>query len=233
MLSARAFASAESATAAKNYMSPRIRTLAVVLLLGLADAKKKKKAKAAVEKVSFSGCQFNLEPYSKFETPEYFWCDKKQRFLNGVSTPDSSEYVMAAPARSKGCHEYAAHEGPAPEGCTVGKTCAACANPAGKHIRSEYFETTDSGGCSGMCGVGRRTPDRPPPPPPDDDDEDEDAHLWGRAAKKPTGHKFTLEDGWVERHEGDEVYKPKNAVSKQDKKKKKKKKANKKMKDEM
>ena len=101
-----------------------------------------------------------------------------------------------------GCHEYAFYEGAAPIGCTVGKRCAACANPEARYLKSEHFENYAGGGCSGSCAPKGRKPAPAPAADSDEDDEDdeddeEERRIWGKAAAKPKGYTMSMEDGWA------------------------------------
>jgi hypothetical protein len=179
----------------------RGRTLVFVLmcLAEICHAKKsggKKKQSHMTKDRSFEKdyhCKFNLEAYRPKEKVSYYFCDKTAKLLNAVSKigGSGSEWVDATPKRNSGCHEYAAHAGPPPEGCKVGKSCEACAKPKGKHLTSVHFANNGDKGCAG-CGpeVRRRTPNSGPIPNVEEDfDDDEDAELWGVKPLKPKAGK--------------------------------------------
>ena len=95
-------------------------------------------------------CSFNLKAY--FPEADYV-CDRASKRLKHDRSSDHTRWEWASPKQGSGCHEYAAYLGPTPAGCRIGKKCKACANPAGEHLKSVYFEWSYDRdlGC-GMCG---------------------------------------------------------------------------------
>ena len=121
--------------------SALLRVVLVVVMLNLANAKKSAKQQKRKRYDEDHSCRFSLEPYKPAHTRDFFFCDKtSHRLYAASSSSGGAEWVMAAPTKDKGCHEYAAYEGTAPPGCVVGKACAACAAPKGKYLNSAYFE---------------------------------------------------------------------------------------------
>tara|TARA_B100000768_G_C11105709_1_gene301059 strand:- start:70 stop:672 length:603 start_codon:yes stop_codon:yes gene_type:complete len=176
------------------------------------DAKKKKR-NSNDDMHGKYGCKFNLEPHKpKGVGQAFFVCDKTTPWLKAVSTSSGSEWTEATPTKGTGCHEYGYYEGAAPKGCTVGKRCAACANPEAKYLKSEHFENYAEGGCSGSCAPKGR---KPAPTPAnaaansdeddeDDEDDEEERRIWGKAAAKPMKrYTMSMEDGWAWKEDGD------------------------------
>ena len=183
------------------------RVVVALMVILVADAKKSsKKKKKSADDDALHGCKFNLEPHKPKDSKAFFVCDKTASWLKAVKTSRSSEWTMATPTQGTGCHEYAYYEGAAPKGCTVGKRCAACANPKAKYLKSEHFENYANGGCSGSCAPKGRKPAPTPASAPadsdeDDEDDEEERRIWGKAAAKPKGYKLSMEDGFAWRED--------------------------------
>ena len=192
----------------------RVARLAViVVLMAGADAKKSTKKKdRGVDLRGEHGCKFNLEPHKpKNFGRAFFVCDRTAPRLQAVSTRRGSEWTEAMPTKGTGCHEYGYYEGAAPEGCTVGKRCAACANPEAQHLKSEHFENFATGGCSGKCAPKSSTPATTAATAAadghedekDNEDDEEERRIWGSAASKPKSYTLSMEDGWAWKADGD------------------------------
>eukprot|EP00320_Phaeocystis_rex_P009628 CAMPEP_0119066220 /NCGR_PEP_ID=MMETSP1178-20130426/8834_1 /TAXON_ID=33656 /ORGANISM="unid sp, Strain CCMP2000" /LENGTH=214 /DNA_ID=CAMNT_0007047801 /DNA_START=44 /DNA_END=688 /DNA_ORIENTATION=+ len=185
------------------------RVVVIVLLLGDTEAKKsaKKKKRQGDDFLGNHGCKFNLEPHKPKDVKAFFVCDTTASWLKAVSTSRGSEWTEAMPTKGTGCHEYAFYEGVAPKGCTVGKRCAACARPEAKYLKSEHYENYASGSCSGSCAPKSPMPAATATSAADDgdngEDDEEERRIWGSAAAKPKGYRWSMEDGWAWTEDGE------------------------------